>query len=382
MLAGALLRVTTIRGMTWDHPRGYDGLKAASEAFARARALSIQWERRSLQAFADAPIARMAEAYDLIVLDHPHVGAIAEQGCLLPLPMPADAAQASLGGSLESYSWAGALWAYPIDAACHMAVKRPDLCRRELPDWKAALDAQPSDYRLVASLLPVDAFCTLLTLVASSGEVTLPHSPQHFVSATSGLKALCILKALYRLGPAEAVTWNPIHVLEALSTSDAFAYSPCLFGYINYARPGYRPSPLTFCDLPPFGGGRSRGILGGAGIGVSARSESPEAAMAFAKWIASEPVQSGLYIENEGQPAHAKTWRRLGGDARFAGFLQGGYRAMENAWTRPRAPWFLDFVDGVCEIFPDFFLKDVAEETFLARIDALYRHHSTRARAA
>lgn len=380
-------KVTTIRGMTWDHPRGYRGLEAASDVYAQERSVAVSWDRRSLQAFADAPIARLAEAYDLIVLDNPHVGMIAEQGCLLPLPVPADASRISLGGSLESYAWAGALWAYPIDAACHMAVMRPDLCsdprKPGLPDWESVFDATPRDHRLVTPLLPVDAFCTMMTLVASYGETLLPHSQQNFTSKANGLRALRILKALYRLGPSEAVGWNPIHVLEALSTTDEFATSPCLFGYINYAKPGFRPSPLTYCDLPRVRDrGPSRGILGGAGIGVSARSRSREAALDFAAWVASEPVQSGVYIDNEGQPAHAETWRRRGDDTRFAGFLQGGHGAMTNAWTRPRDPWFLDFVDGVCEIWPDFFLKDVPEETFLARIDTLYRHHSSRARAA
>lgn len=364
-------------GMTWDHPRGYRGLEAASEAYSRERDVSLSWDRRSLQAFADAPIAEIAERYDLIILDHPHVGAIAETGCLQPLPMPDDAGRVSLGGSLESYVWDARLWAYPVDAACQMAVKRPDLCTTELPAWEAVLDAAPADYRLVTPLLPVDAFCMLLTLVATRGEAVLPHSPDRFVSAESGLLALRILKALYRLGPPDAVSWNPIRTLEAMSTTDEFAYAPCLFGYINYARPGFRTSVLTYCDLPSFrSDDAKRGILGGAGIGVSARSKSPEAAMDFAAWVASEPVQSGVYIENEGQPAHADTWRGRADDPRYSGFLQGGFRTMESAWTRPRDPWFLGFVDDVCAILPDFFTRDIPEERFLGEIDGLYRHHS------
>ena len=354
-------------------------MEAASAAYLADTGVDIAWDRRSLQAFADASIADMAKRYDLIVLDHPHVGLIADAGSLMPLPMPGDAARSSLGGSLESYVWRGQLWAYPIDAACQMAVKRPDLCVEALTTWQAALTAQPGDYRLVTPLLPVDAFDMMMTLVASLGEDTLPCAPTEFVSRRNGIAALQVLKALYRLGPAEAVTWNPIRVLEAMATTDEFACSPCLFGYINYARPGFRPHQLAYCDLPTFAGRNlRRGILGGAGIGVSARSAHVDAATRFAQWISSEPVQSGIYLENEGQPAHARTWTRKGADPRFAGFLTGARATMDTAWTRPRDPWFLGFVDSVCRIFPSFFLHNRAEEAFLRDINALYRKYKVR----
>ena len=368
-----------LKGITWDHPRGYACLRAASSEWERRTGTAVSWSVRSLQAFADASVQTMAEDHDLIVLDHPHVGLIAETGSLLPLEMPIEPNSISLGGSLESYAWLGKLWAYPIDAASQMAVKRPDICREELATWQAALSARPGDYRLVTPLLPVDGFDMMMTLVAGLGEDVLPYSPTEFVSHRNGAAALRVLKALYRLGPSEAVDWNPIRVLEALSTTDEFAYSPCLFGYINYARAGFRPHQLRYCDLPTFAGsGLRRGILGGAGIGVSARSAQIEAAKDFARWISSEPVQSGVYLDNEGQPAHRQTWDNKAGDHRYSGFLTGARRTMETAWTRPRDPWFLGFVDAVCHIFPSFFLQDRAEEAFLRDINALYRKYKVR----
>ena len=364
----------SLRGMTWDHPRAWRGLEAVSTAHERATGVSIAWDRRSLQDFADAPIDELAETYDLIVLDHPHVGLIADAACLLPLPMPEDGA--SLGGSLESYVWRDRLWALPIDAACQVAVERPDLVEHRLPDWQAALDAEPADYRLITPLLPVDAFDMMMTLVASRGETDLPHSPERFTSEGNGLLALKVLKALYRLGPSDAVEWNPIRALEALSTTDEFHASPCLFGYVNYAAPGFRDHVLAYRDLPGFRGGDTpRAILGGAGLGVSARTAHPDEAVAFARRIASEAVQAGLYLENEGQPAHPGAWDKGGDDPRHSGFLKGARRTIDNAWTRPRDPWFLGFVDDVCAIMPDLFLRDRDEASFLAEIDALYRKH-------
>ncbi|MFP3747915.1 carbohydrate ABC transporter substrate-binding protein, partial [Achromobacter sp. SIMBA_011] len=72
--------------MTWDHPRGYDCVVAAAAAYRAQTGIEVQWDKRSLQAFADAPILDLAARYDFIVLDHPHVGQIADTGALLALP--------------------------------------------------------------------------------------------------------------------------------------------------------------------------------------------------------------------------------------------------------------------------------------------------------
>ena len=72
-----------LRGMAWDHPRGYDPMVATARAYEESNpGTQISWDKRSLQAFADFPIERLAEEYDLIVIDHPHVGLVARQGHL------------------------------------------------------------------------------------------------------------------------------------------------------------------------------------------------------------------------------------------------------------------------------------------------------------
>ncbi|SHH13830.1 ABC transporter substrate-binding protein [Cognatishimia maritima] len=364
-----------LKGMTWDHPRGFDPVVAASNAYAATTDVQVSWDKRSLQAFADAPILDLAERYDFIVLDHPHVGQIAESGALLPLDSNIDAA-ASLGGSAESYVWNGQVWAYAIDAACQMAAYRPDL-KAPLPKtWEAFLAPDAAKFRPLTPLLPVDAFDMFMTLVAGRGEEDMPLNTEKFVTDKNGLYALNILRALYNLGPDEQADMNPIAVLEAMSTTDDFACSPCLFGYVNYARPNFRDHQIAYFDLPLCEGyDRPRGILGGAGIGVSAKTKEPEAAKAFAKWITSAPVQSGLYLQNNGQPANRHTWIEQGSNPEVAGFFKGGFHTIDNAWTRPRDVWFLGFVDDVCEIFPSFFRKAIPAETFLGQINALFQKH-------
>lgn len=367
--------MTTLRGMTWDHPRGYDCVVAAAEAYGAETGVKIEWDKRSLQAFADAPILDLAAKYDFIVLDHPHVGQIAETGALLALP-PSTGQGTSLGGSEESYFWGGRCWAYALDAACQMAAYRPDLGAPLPRKWEDFLRADAAKYRALTPLLPVDAFDMLMTIVAGRGEADLPRNSREFVTDANGLYALGILRALYALGPDEQVAMNPIAVLEALSGTDDFACSPCLFGYVNYARPGFRTHRLGYFDLPQCDGYTgSRSILGGAGIGVSARTSDPNAALAFAQWITSEPVQSGVYLANNGQPANRKTWLAQAADPAVAPFFQGGFSTIDTAWTRPRDVWFLGFVDDVCAIMPDFFRKAIPAETFLGTLNTLYRHH-------
>ncbi|WP_298356223.1 extracellular solute-binding protein [uncultured Litoreibacter sp.] len=368
----------TLKGMTWDHPRGYDPVLAASERFTLQTGVRIEWDKRSLQAFADAPIAQLAEAYDLIVLDHPHVGQIAESGALLPLEPPDDPA-ASLGGSAESYIWNGQCWAYALDAACQMAAYRPDLAPPLPKRWEDFFSEEAAQYRPLTPLLPVDAFDMFMTLVAGRGEAQMPFDADRFVSDDNGEYALQVLRALHRLGPGDQIKMNPIAVLDTLCETDEFSCAPCLFGYVNYARPGFRKNRVAYFDMPLCAGqSLPRAILGGAGIGVSARTTHPDTATRFARWITSREVQSGVYLSNNGQPANRHTWLEHQNDPDAAGFFKGGLRTIDAAWTRPRAPWFLGFVDAACEIMPGFFTTGVASETFLATINTLYRHHAGR----
>ena len=61
--------MTILKGMTWDHSRGYDPMIATSKVFEKKHnnEISIEWDKRSLQAFADRPIEQMVEEYDLMV---------------------------------------------------------------------------------------------------------------------------------------------------------------------------------------------------------------------------------------------------------------------------------------------------------------------------
>jgi hypothetical protein len=86
LLPTPVLKMPTLTGITWNHTRGLNPLLAASEAFtAEFPDVQIHWLARSLHDFGRAPVDQLAREFDLVVLDHPWVGFMAETGCFLPL---------------------------------------------------------------------------------------------------------------------------------------------------------------------------------------------------------------------------------------------------------------------------------------------------------
>ena len=106
---------------------------ATAEAYASVQPeVRIVWDTRSLQAFADFPVQKLAESYDLLVIDHPFVGFAAADGCLLldehiDAAVLTDQAANSVGPSHRSYIYGGHQWALATDAAGHVSAYRPDL---------------------------------------------------------------------------------------------------------------------------------------------------------------------------------------------------------------------------------------------------------------
>ena len=103
-----------LRGITWNHSRGFSSIVAVSQRFHELnQSVDIEWEKRSLQAFADAPINELAKRYDLLIIDHPWAGFAARTNVILSLDqyLPEafikDLATNSVGKSHESYSYDG-----------------------------------------------------------------------------------------------------------------------------------------------------------------------------------------------------------------------------------------------------------------------------------
>jgi multiple sugar transport system substrate-binding protein len=75
-----------LKGMTWDHPRGFDPLARGVPGFSAEHPdIEVTWTRRSLRDFGVQPVEVLAESYDLIVIDHPFCGRAQATGCLIDL---------------------------------------------------------------------------------------------------------------------------------------------------------------------------------------------------------------------------------------------------------------------------------------------------------
>src|SRR6185437_11801981 len=179
----------TLRGMTWDHPRGYDPLAACAAHWQQLTGVRIEWERRSLQDFESFPIAQLAESYDLIVIDHPHVGQVTEERCLAPLGSGTDAARLEkdyVGASLASYLWEGSLWALPIDAAAQVQAWRPDRLAQAPGDWRTMLELAARG-AVLCPLRPPHDLMALFTLSGQLGSPGRIEGPDLFAPDTGAI---------------------------------------------------------------------------------------------------------------------------------------------------------------------------------------------------
>jgi multiple sugar transport system substrate-binding protein len=330
---------TALRGMTWDHPRGVDGLRAAGPAILERLRVTIEWESRSLLAFGDQHISDFAGEFDLMVIDHPHVPDGARAGALLrldehlPSGVLATLQRESVGASHDSYGYAGHHWALAVDAAAQVSAFRPDLADGVPPYWSDVLELARAG-RVIWPYKPVDAFSTFATLLAQHG-APLAH-PDRFLDRDAAAKVLDFMIELAAHVPDWCAGANPIDAAEALVSDGGFSTAVALFGYTNYSRAGFRERRIAYDDIPSFDGRAGGSTLGGAGIAVSASTAHPALAAAVAAALAGAHVQSGVYSAGGGQPGNLRAWRSEAQNELTGGFYRNTLRTHERAWVRPR----------------------------------------------
>lgn len=369
--------MTALRGMTWRHPRGYDPLVACSALWHARTGVDIAWEQRSLQDFESYPVEELARRYDLIVIDHPHVGQVVREGCLRPLNQPeraaalAELAAHSVGPSYASYVWDGRLWALPIDAATQVQAYRPDLLAQPPATWDAMM-ALAREGRVRVPLRPPHALMLFCTLCANLGAPCA--TDRGFVPPDAGAAVWDRMAALFaHLDPA-CLDEDPIAVSERLSeAAPREACAPYIYGYVSYARPGHRPARLAFTDIPAAGAhGPAGTVLGGTGIAVSAFAAAPEAAEAFAFWLASADAQRGPYAQAGGQPGHGAAWDDAAVNAAAPAFFRATRATLESAWVRPRFDGYMAFQDAASRRINAGLAAAEPAAAVLADLDALF----------
>jgi multiple sugar transport system substrate-binding protein len=368
--------------MTWDHPRGCDPLIACAALWEARSGVRIEWDRRSLQDFESFPVAELAERYDLIVIDHPHVGQITREQCLVPLDDGTDIAllrKEYVGASLASYVWEGRLWALPIDAAAQVQAWRPDRLASPPVEWRRMLELAAAG-EVLCPLRPPHNLMALFTLSGLSGSPARVDGPELLAPAAAGI-AYELLRELAALIDRECLAMDPIAVLERMSQPDSSSVaSPLIYGYVSYSRAAATAgrAAIAFGDLMPLmsgspPGGPGGSALGGTGIAVSARSALRQEAIEFAYWVAGREAQRGPYLAAGGQPASAAAWDDAAANSAALDFYRNTRATLESAWLRPRHAGYMRFQHAAAERLRRALESGESARSAIAAINRLFR---------
>ena len=376
------MAMTIIKGITWGHSRGITPLLAASQRFNELHpSIQIQWEKRTLQQFADMPVEELTNSYDLLVIDHPWAGCAAATGCVLPLDkyLPVsyleDQLANSVGGSHESYNYDGHQWALAIDAATPAASYRPDLLEKlrvKLPaSWDELLELAGKGLVAIPAI-PIDLLMNFYMFCLANGREPF-ISADEVIDEATGLLALTSMKELYSQVDKKMFDCNPIAVAELMSKTDEYVYCPFAYCYSNYSRDGYAKHLLAYTDLVPFSNGvKLSSTIGGTGIAVSSFTRHRGAAIAFAKMVVSPKFQATFYLQHGGQPGHGAAWRNKNANHLTHQFFENVLPVMERGYIRPRYNGYLHFQDHAGQPLQEFLRGKEKAETVLEKMNVLY----------
>lgn len=352
--------MTDYVGLTWDHPRGREALEKASGELPGGD--TIRWEAQPLEGFESAPIDELCANYDLVVLDHPHLGDALATNSIRALDEIFTAEDiaawqaGAVGPTIDSYTMNDRLWALPLDAATQVSVRRiaavPDAPR----DW----DDIPA--RTALSLAGPHAFLSLCSIAVSLGGD--PFAGGSF--GAEGAQALAIMQRIADRAPAGSDRLNPIGLLNRMRDDEDIDYVPLVYGYVNYSSDAIRFGAPPHSD-------RIGSTIGGTGIAVSRRTRVSPALREHLRWLLSPEVQSGFIPRNAGQPGLRSAWQDAAVDAAADGFYSATLATIERAWIRPRFAGYIPFQQAASAIVRDALTGTTTHAAALEQIDARHR---------
>ncbi|MFC7432068.1 MULTISPECIES: hypothetical protein [unclassified Agrococcus] len=374
--------MTAYRGLTWDHPRGRVALEAAAQAFSARGVDTLAWDVHPLEGFESAPIAETAARYDLVVLDHPHLGDALEADCLVAVDESFGAddvarwREAAIGRSLESYVVDGRLWALPLDAATQVSARRAESVPEAPVDWDAVRSLARAG-GVAPNLAGPHAFLSLCSIAVSAGAD--PTADGRIRDDAWDL-AIDVLADLAAHAPVGTVDENPIALLERMSTGDDLRYVPLVYGYVSYAQ---RPAAQRVAfGAPPAVDGRIGSTLGGTGIAITRRTPASAELLDHVAWLMGDEAQRSFIPAHAGQPSARSAWRDQAVDAAAGGFYSGTAATTEQAWVRPRFPGYVAVQTAASALVRDAALGRVASREAHERVDDLLRTPRTTGAAA
>lgn len=368
-------------GITWDHPRGYNALAAAAAALDPAEdRLSIDWDKQPLESFESKPITTSCGRYDLVVLDHPHIGEAVAGDCLRPLEdlfddeIIAALGEDTIGPSLASYRFAGRHWALPLDAATQVMAARADLLGEPPPDtWDEVIRLSRRSGKVAMSLAGPHALLTFLSIATALGEPPAVQDPDVLVSTETGIDAFDLMAGLACRSPANVRQENPIGLLDHMARDVDVVLCPLIFGYVNYAAPR-DGTAIRFCNAPSTAkGGRPGSTLGGTGLGISTRCRVSEDLGRHLLWLMGEEAQTRFIPAHDGQPSLRAAWTHPILNLRWDDFYRNTADTLESAYVRPRHAGYVPFQGRASALLRNAIDDGVPAVAVLGKLQALYR---------
>lgn len=368
-----------LSGITWDHPRGYEPLIGTSAEFSRVNPeISITWKKRSLKDFGDFPIEELSEKFDLILLDHPFMGTAHQKNILVPINESIPAAllkpiqESSLGLCYESYSYGGNQYALPVDAAALVSVG----CGSEFPSsfpktfddifqWASSSQGQR---QIILPLCPTDIWCLFLSFCAQIGGRSFFDFEKGFPLAL-GEESIVMIYRLISIADLASLKLNPISLMEKIIKDHKNFYCPYTFGYISYSQ----REMLIFADAPKITHAKASTVLGGVGIGVSAKSLHIFEALQYVLFVASPNIQETLYASCGGQPSQINAWLSEKLNQSCHNFFSNTISTLQEAYMRPRLPEWNAFQECAAEILHEGICLNSREALIVERINNAFQ---------
>ncbi len=375
-----------LKGMTWKHERGLKPLVEASRIFAEKNNVQIDWDARSLSDFELFPLDELANKYDLIMIDHPHIGIAHEQNLLQPLEkllskeMLQEQENGSVGKSYQSYFWEGHQYAIPLDAATQVSAFRKDLLMEKKlsapitwDDVFSLADKLSSDTKIAIPFVPVHAYSSFFTLCSH-------FSPQGFwsnnedLSIETGEKVLGLLIDLLKVSHKDSKNMDPIDMLDRMNTTNEIVYCPLVYGYSNYSRADYGMYPVTFREMPKSNSIPDGSMIGGVGLSISTKCAHTKEAVEFVNMVSAPDFQKSIIFNAGGQPGHLNAWKDKTVNSNSDDFFIGTIETLQNGSMRPRFAGYIDFQAEAGKRIRDFVTADNGSKSdFIEELNALIK---------
>ena len=377
------MSLTVLEGITWDHDRGILPLLETTSRFEKLHPdIRIHWQCRSLKEFGDYPVEKLAEKFDLLLIDHPFSGEAYKHNILVdfnhflsPDQMAVRKDQ-ELGRTHECYNYEGSQMALSVDIAAMVSVYRKDLLEKEgvpLPDsLDEILKLARRSGRVAAPMGPTDIWCMFLSLGgAKFGDDFIT---EHGIRQED---MVWVLEQIYRICDAvlpESIDWNPIQIMDRMAEEDWIFYAPFCFGYVNYAWRNLK-KPLHFVNTPLWDTAKTACVLGGVGIAVSAGSRHVEKAVQYAEYVTRPEVQEKEYFLSGGQPGQRNAWESDCNNLVTNGFFKNTRATIDHAYLRPRFPGWNVFQEK-CGALIHAGVKSMADPCKMAEeIQSAFQEH-------